>query len=454
MRRWLCIALASLIGCATPETSRQANVGLMSLPQMNTFAPRTPTAPRLSNALISRDFLDLAFRLENDADLITFTRFEGPITIRIAGTPSPTLKQDLDRLVTRLRREADIDISVVTSGTASITVQPVPQRQILRVAPSAACFVRPNVSSWQEYRDRRRDPTTFWQRLTERTRMAVFLPSDVSPQEMRDCLHEEVAQALGPVNDLYRLNQSIFNDDNFNNVLTGYDMLILRTHYDSALRNGMSRGEVADRLPGILARLNPRGGQRGIAQPTLESVAWKSAINRATDSSVSRVGRTNAARRAVTLARDAGHTDSRLAFSLYVLGRMTLGSDPEQALNAFVAADHIYRTQPNTEIQRAHIALQVAAFQLAAGDPEAALRLIAAQIPVVTRAEHAALLSLFLLMQAEAFAALGDAEQSATIQREALAWARYGFGSQGEIRARIAEIRAISPGARAAEGNT
>ena len=454
MKRWLFIALASLVGCATPETSRQANVGLMSLPQMNNFAQTTPRAPRLSNELVARDFLDLVFRLENNATLTTFTRFEGPITIRIAGTAPPTLERDLDRLVTRLRREARIDISVVTSDDASITIQPVPQRQILRVAPTAACFVRPNVSSWKEYRDRRRDPTTFWQRLTERKRMAVFLPSNVSPQEMRDCLHEEVAQALGPVNDLYRLNQSIFNDDNFNTVLTGYDMLILRAYYDPALSNGMSRAEVAVRLPDVLARVNPGGGRRDIASQNGESIAWKKAITRATEQNVSRVARTNAARRAVSLAREAGYSDSRLAFSLYILGRLTVASDPEQAINAFIAADRIYRAQPDTEIQRAHVALQITAFQLAAGDAEAALRLTETQVPVVTRAEHAALLTLFLLMQAEAYAALGDPEKSATVQREALGWARYGFGSQSEIRARIAEIRAISPGTTAAEGNT
>jgi hypothetical protein len=65
--------------------------------------------------------------------------------------------------------------------------------------------------------------------------VAVFIPSDVSPQEVRDCLHEEVAQALGPLNDLYRLPDSVFNDDNFHAVLTGFDMLILRTYYDAEL---------------------------------------------------------------------------------------------------------------------------------------------------------------------------------------------------------------------------
>ncbi len=47
---------------------------------------------------------------------------------------------------------------------------------------------------------------------------------------MRDCLHEELAQALGPLNDLYRLSNSVFNDDNFHSVLTGFDMEMLRLH--------------------------------------------------------------------------------------------------------------------------------------------------------------------------------------------------------------------------------
>jgi hypothetical protein len=83
--------------------------------------------------------------------------------------------------------------------------------------------------------------------------MAVFMPADVAPQEVRDCLHEEVAQAIGPLNDLYRLPDSVFNDDNFHTVLTGFDMLILRATYAPELRSGMTRAEVAAALPGILA---------------------------------------------------------------------------------------------------------------------------------------------------------------------------------------------------------
>ena len=53
------------------------------------------------------------------------------------------------------------------------------------------------------------------------------------------------------MNDLYRLPESIFNDDNFHTVLTRFDMLILAATYAPELRSGMSRDAVAAALPGI-----------------------------------------------------------------------------------------------------------------------------------------------------------------------------------------------------------
>ena len=57
-----------------------------------------------------------------------------------------------------------------------------------------------------------------------RKRVAIFIPVDISFQDVRDCLHEELAQALGPLNDLYRVSDSVYNDDNFHIILTSYDM--------------------------------------------------------------------------------------------------------------------------------------------------------------------------------------------------------------------------------------
>ncbi len=448
MKRIAFFAALALAACSAPEATRFDSPEL-SLPPMKTFARTAPMPPASSNAQLARDFLDLTFTLENGDAVPLFTRFEGPIGVRVIGQAPPTLGPDLDRLLQRLRREAGIDIARVSAeSAATITIEPVPRRQIQSVAPAAACFVRPNVSSWKEYRARRNDPATFWNRLTERRSMAIFLPNDVSPQEVRDCLHEEVAQGLGPVNDIYRLSTSIFNDDNFHAVLTGYDMLMLRLTYDRALSSGMTRQQVAARLPGILARANPRGGAGGIAPPAIRMAAWSRAIGQATSPRGSSARKLAAARRAVDLAEAAGPRDPRLAFSYYVLGRQSLASDPTEALQAFLRAGNIYQNRPDSRLQEAHVALQVAAFQLSAGRGGIAQQLIDQNLDTVRRAEHASLLSLMLLVKAEALELQSEPSEAAAVRREALAWGRYGFGAGREVKERAAEILAISPRSR------
>ncbi|MEM7752917.1 MAG: DUF2927 domain-containing protein [Pseudomonadota bacterium] len=448
MKRFLLPLALLLSACATEETTR-LETPTITLPPMKTFSRTAPQRPVYSNAQLARDYLDLTFELENGDDVPVFTRFEGPITVRVLGTAPATLEPDLDRLLKRLQREARLDISRVPADSdATITIEPMPRKQIQSVAPAAACFVRPNVSSWAEYRKRRNDPATFWNRLQERQSMAIFLPNDVSPQEIRDCLHEEVAQGLGPVNDMFRLATSIFNDDNFHAVLTGYDMLMLRVTYDRALKAGMTRQQVAQRLPSILARVNPRGGREGIAPPAIQMGAWDKAISQAISPRSSSTRKLAASKRAVDLASKAAPNDPRLAFSYYVLGRHSLASDPGEALKAFLKAGLIYQNRPDSGLQEAHVALQVAAFQLSAGRAEIAQQLIDQNLDTVRRAEHASLLSLMLLVKAEALELQNKPKEAVRIQREALAWGRYGFGAGREVKERADEILAISPRSR------
>lgn len=110
--------------------------------------------------------------------------------------------------------------------------------------------------------------------------VSLFIPSDASPKEIRDCLHEEFAQGLGPLNDLYRLPNSVFNDANIHTILTDFDMMVLRATYAPELRSGMTRVEVAARLPAILRLINPAG--EGVAYRALPptSRAWIKNPNR------------------------------------------------------------------------------------------------------------------------------------------------------------------------------
>ncbi|MEP2715967.1 DUF2927 domain-containing protein [Pseudophaeobacter sp.] len=74
------------------------------------------------------------------------------------------------------------------------------------------------------------------------------------PDLVRDsCIHEEVAQGLGLLNDSPRARPSIFNDDDEFAFLTSHDEQLLKMLYDPRLRTGMSADE-ARPIIRILAR--------------------------------------------------------------------------------------------------------------------------------------------------------------------------------------------------------
>ena len=445
----LCACLA-LAACGAPVTEMPARLppSPASLPPMKTFPAPPPDRPTRSNVEIAQDFLDLSFQMESGRPLPYMTRFEEPVSLRVTGPVPPSLNPDLATLLTRLRREAGIDIARVPADrAANVTIEMVPHDQIRRLVPQAACFVAPRVSSWEEYRGSRRSGRVDWRTLATREQVAIFIPLDVSPQEIRDCLNEELAQALGPLNDLYRLPDSVFNDDNFHTVLTGFDMLVLRLYYAPELRSGMTRAQVAALLPGLLARMNPRG-QRVAGGPVEPSSRdWIDAIETALGPDTRTERRLAAAERAVRIARAHDWNDSRLAFSYFALGRLSLGSNGDAALRAFLQAGQIYASRPETQLQAAHVAMHLAAFALASGPEgaETARKLVDRHLGEAMRSQNAALLATMLLIKAEALDLEGRAAEARTIRSEALGWARYGFGSDSEVRARMAEIASLPP---------
>ncbi|WP_245749558.1 DUF2927 domain-containing protein [Palleronia marisminoris] len=448
LRALLLPAFFALAACAAPQSvsERRATVALSELPPMRTFAPAGTARAHRSNIDIAQDFLDLSFTLESGRSLPILTRFEDPVSVRVTGQRPASLDVDLDRLLGRLRREARIDISRVAPGSeANITIEMVPRARLQKAVPQAACFVVPRVSSWREFARNRRSETIDWATLETRERLAIFIPGDVPPQEVRDCLHEELAQALGPLNDLYRLTDSVFNDDNFHTVLTGFDMLILRATYSDALHSGMTRDEVAAALPGLLSRLNPSGNRIAAPPRAMTSRAWIDAIEQALGPNVRMSQRRENARRAVALARAAGWNDNRLAFSLFALGRLSISADPDVALMSFLEAGGIYGTDRDTSVHGAHIAMQLATFALSAGQPHSALAIVDANTQAVIEAENASLLSTLLLVKAEAMRSLGRPGEADRLRDEALGWARYGYGDTAEILSRADEIAAIAP---------
>lgn len=381
---------------------------------------------------MARDFMDLTFAMESGRGLSVFSRFEGPVTVGLAGDVPASAARDLGDLIARLRGEAGIDISPA-SGPATITVEFVGRSDLRRYAPSAACFVVPNVSSLAEYRRLRGTAAVDWTRVTTRERAAIFIPTDTSPQEVRDCLHEELAQALGPLNDLYRLSDSVFNDDNFHSVLTGFDMEVLRLTYSPLIASGMTEAEVGARLFGTTA-----GARSGTPAD------WTREIEAALGRKGPLAPRQAAAGRALQIALAAGWQDSRTAFSWFAVGKLAAGTDPARALDAFDQAAAIYGRLPGGQVQLAHVDMQLAAMALAAGLPDEAARIAERAIPAVRAQGNAALLATLMLIEAEALERLGDSAGAAALRLDSAPYARYGFGPDSVVAARMRDIAAVA----------
>lgn len=455
-------ALVLLGGCAPAPPATDAGLGgglpdslpeslPERLPEMRRFADAPAPSAARDNATAARDILDLLFRLETGRDVARLTRFEGPVRVALDGRVPATAEADLTALLRRLRAEAGIDIRPATpdqsTGTAEIVVAFVPDRAMRSAVPEAACFVVPARIGWEAFLANPRDPALDWVNLVERRQATVFIPEGAAPQDVRDCLHEEIAQALGPLNDLWRLTDSVFNDDNAHVVLTGFDMLVLRCVYDRALVSGMTRAEVAARLPGVLARVNPAGGRAAIAAPLPEPpAAWRQATGTAMAPGTGRAARLAAAERAVAMAATGSVGHAEAAFSHFLIGRSIAGADPERALGHFDDAVAIWSRLPGSGPYLAQVDMHVAALALQLGEQATARRLVARALPQARAAQNAALLANLLMIDAAAAAAQGDAAGARARWLDSIGWARYGFGADRLVRDRADSIARLAQG--------
>lgn len=433
------LALAACAPGAGPAMTRAES------PATEIPAPGTGLAPHAaadaaqggtltSNRQLAADFMELTFFLETGRPLPRLTRFEGPVGIVLTGAVPPGAPAELSRLIARLRAEAGLDIAVTASAENRITVDFLPKARMQALVPNAACFVVPGVTGWADYTRHRGSPRTDWTALKVRRAASVFIPADAPPQEIRDCLHEEIGQALGPLNDLFRLPGSVFNDDNFTGVLGAFDMTILRITHAPELASGMDADAVAARLPAILARINPRGGKVGAVRaaagpgtPPEFSLAIAQAMGNSPRAATG--ARLAAARRAVALAQAQGWADGRAGFAHFAHGRLLAERDPAAAVAAFVTAGRIYAALPGGQAALAHVDLQLAALALRGGDAGAALVLADRALPGATAAQNAALMASLHLIRAAAHDRLGAPEAARQARLDSASLARYGFGA-------------------------
>ena len=432
-------ALLTLAACEPRQLSAPAarlDTGTPAPAEVRFRRADLPRGVSRSNLTLAEEFLDLTFRLEGGARIGGLLRHEGPVGVYVRSPELAPYRQDLADLLARLRREAGVAISEVRSPTsARLFVEAVPQRDLQRAQPGAACFIQPGVTSWAEFRNRPRGP--FWSELRTLGRIAIFIPTDMVAQDVRACLNEEIAQALGPVNDLYRVADTVFNDDNRHTILTSFDMLMLRVLYDRDLRSGMSQTQVQLRLPGILSRLNPRGDGLGTLRRAPDNVAWKEQIQTALTQSNRPRERIAAANRAVAIARRMVPPDHREVVSLVTRARLEKDRNPSAARADFRRAFDLSRRQlGENDLRTAQIGFHVALSLVDEGQPRQALELVLRYKPVAVQMQEAVLYSSLLLVEARARDQLGERAAARRARLDHLRWARYAYGDADGSRAR------------------
>jgi hypothetical protein len=440
-----------------PEPGPTTHSVRPQLPPVKHFAAFVPEVPRVANADLARDFLDLSFKLESGRALPVLTRFEGPVRVSVIGATPPGMMQDLRILIARLHDEAGIDIALspgAPDATTGITIQGVSGKDIRGELSDAACFVIPGIHGLSEYRAARRQERTDWSKLTTRSQLAIFVPNDASPQKLRDCMHEELAQALGPLNDLFRLNDSTFNDDNTHSVLTGFDMLMLRLTYAPELHSGMTRAEVAAQLSALLARLNPEGQHIAPAPLPETTPDWVAAVQQALSSTGSPAARLRGAQTALAIATRQGWSDHRTGFAEYILGRLLEARDPVGAMAHIRRAHALYSATPATRLYAAQTAVQLARDALRQGDAETALGYLQ-DLPALAEAnQNAALLAQVMMLQAQAYALQGKRDLARATRLDSLGWARYGFGPTWAILAKLQDVADLPPDTASEQGRS
>jgi hypothetical protein len=80
----------------------------------------------------------------------------------------------------------------------------------------------------------------------------VIVVVDAGEFIFRDCIYEELLQALGPINDDDDLLWTMFNDDVQMGFFGIYDQYLLNILYDPRIRAGMTKEQVKALLPQIL----------------------------------------------------------------------------------------------------------------------------------------------------------------------------------------------------------
>lgn len=436
-------ALAVFLGgCAAAEAPPVDHEPSRSQPQSITDRPfyagygeaigRQPL--RWTARSVARDFDRLMFQTEWGEDIPVLLKWEKPVTVALA---SPELARYRPFLQDLLRRITDavpgLDISVAPSVQGEIILRTAPKDEIDEISDNVLCFVLPFNTTWRGYKALDASSANTWGVIEKLEAVTIFIPAFADPHEVRACILEEITQALGPTNDLRDLDDSIFNDDNAHAWPTSFDLLILRTLYHPALRNGANPLE-ASRLAHQILRAEAIGAMNRPPDPI--GTRYDHALSVA-ERETDFVLRERAAQAAISLAKTQGAAPHRLGEAYKEAAFVAFeANDPAKVIDYLSKAELAHASAlPANSMHLARVRSELAINLINLEQNETGLALIELAAPVFAANGSDWQLAHALRWRAFALSQSGKWAEASGTALEALDWARYVYGGDSKAAA-------------------
>lgn len=440
-------ALGLLSACASTPASPYFDAG-RSKPHARTAPPVYPgygsavgrqTIDWSIDSLLG-DFLDLNYRTEWGGEHERLLRWELAPTVALIGPELQLYASDLDTLIATINSEApSVGLRRVAGPGADITIRTAPREEMRGIDPSALCFFSPVDLDWPEYRAATARGEVSWRGLRRLEKVSIFIPAFAAPHVIRICLVEEVMQALGPGNDLFRLEDSGFNDDEVHVQPTAFDLLMLEALYAPELRPGMTEPEARHAAQRALRRiLGDRAGRR--IRPRSPDDADFKLAQLSADQADNDADRALAVKAALNISEGFDASDHRRgeAFRNAAFAAHLRGEDGRAIDYTRRAIEHFRKVLPPGAVRTARTEADLGLFLLLDGQFEAALTALESAEPVLAANKKEDDLTVTLRLGALALAELGRTPEAREKARQALDWAAYVYGADADI---VAEMR-------------
>lgn len=381
-----------------------------------------------SHASLAEDFAKIMFETEWGGKLPKLLKWDQHVEIAIASAELNAFRSDIADYLTVLDANTpDLSISLAAGPVGDITLRTAPAEEMVVTAPAAQCFFVPVDLDWPTFKEAHWNGEIDWEKVEQLGKTTIFIPAFSAPVSIRECIAEEIIQALGPANDLYGLEDSLFNDDEAHVWPTAFDLKILNILYSDSLVPGMSRKTAAVAAKDALAQI-PEGAN--LREWTKASRLYHTEYHRYLTSDEEKVEK-QALSRANNFANLLPQFDHRRGEVRRRLAYFAKNDDDiAKAITLSEEAIRIFRQGLPEDSPRLARLLSDYAYFLTLNDrDEEALLALDEALPIL--AAHAAENELVLTLRLKAYVHifLDNQVEAQSAARETIAWARYAYGA-------------------------